>query len=454
MFFYSGGTVTGHWTPEGTGSGITHVVNGGEVQAGGTADLGPGVIVKISGWTIKAGGALTMTGTASAPPLLTSWCDTSADAGGDTQCGSGGNTAAHHGQLTIEGNATVTATDAAVRRIDVTGGTNAPNPDDAIAVEGSVASSEITDSSLTFLPASLTWTDNDFTRSPMRHTLGDELEFTGNNLFEESSLTTNSVDDVEFARNGLYGASSLSISTVEQPHLADNHALASPNPISVSQAEDLSGIEPNNDALGATEAERTILLADSKYKTGTSAVIPNASKAIYHLQRVDIHGQLTVQAGALIDISGELEIESGGSLLASGAAFRSYGAGSAEVIEGGGGSTMIISGGSIEGSVRGECEVPGIALMSVTGVAFSGTGRFERCNTQSPAGGAKASATGNSGVTYRSFHVNTCVGNPVPPPGVTPAPYPRKIWDVDFGMPDDPVCLPTHHEDINSLMGY
>ena len=83
----------------------------------------------------------------------------------------------------------------------------------------------------------------------------------------------------------------------------------------------------------------------------------------------------------------------------------------------------------------------------MTGSIFSGAAIFERCNTESPGGGAKAPGTGNSGVLYNSFHNNACVWRlPEPPPPGVPVVYNRKVWDVFHGLPDDPPCTPAYQE--------
>jgi hypothetical protein len=148
---------------------------------------------------------------------------------------------------------------------------------------------------------------------------------------------------------------------------------------------------------------------------------------------------MSAPSSSIVELASNLEIESGGTLSTDSAEFLTAGSGTLVSAEPNG--TVSMSGGLMQGGVRGECPVGqlGGATLTITGVAFAG-GRIDLCNIHMSKG-PRGSALGNSGVGYYANHEHTCVwtaGPPVP----TPSTYSRTVWDVFMGALDDPPCLP------------
>ena len=320
-FEYSGGQVAGHWTPEGAGSGVIHYLNSGSVVDGGHAEMGPGVIVKITGWTVESGGKLTMTGDEDDQPLITRACD--ADAGGDTGCPLASPDG--RGTLTIRGGSTVSLVKARWNTVDASLGTAAP---EEVATDGSVTDSTFTDVSVTAHPASLTWVRNDL----------DNTQWSARNG-----------DSVVLQENSLVNGSTVRIDGVGAPELDKNRATGIAHPVIVTDADDLSKVAPTNRATGTTDDMRRLRFDSSTVKAGTSMTVPAADMAIYGFQSLDVDGQLSVVPGAVVDISGDLDVERGGQLTATAAEFRSLEAAFAEMLEAEPGGSINITASRIEG---------------------------------------------------------------------------------------------------------
>ena len=388
------------------------------------------MIAKITAWRVGSGGQLSATGSIAGRPLITAACDTRPEAGGDTGCPFG-SPELQTANITVTGSAQIDLADAEVHRTVLL----LDGSDDETA-EGTVTRTTFTSSSIDAEPAALTWSGNTFDLTAMFARGGDSLEFVDNRITNASQVR---IDDVD------------------KPVLRGNRASNSVEAILVQHADDLSAVAPTNSATGSSEDMRRLRFDLSAVPSGKSMTVPAATVAIYGFASLDVQGALDVLPGAVIDVSGELDVEGGGgSLQASGATFRTLGDGDAAAIEAERGGSITITGSSIEGIVRGVCDPPGPGSVSVTGSTFSGAARFERCNTQSVGGGAKAVGTGNSGVLYTSHHFITCfyINPPPPPPAPVPPPYPRRVWDVATGMRDDPACIDGYREIVNTAPTY
>jgi len=415
VFAYNGAKVRGTWTPEAAGSGVQHRLDQVAVEDGGHAMLRAGLLAKNDVLIVRDGGKLSATGTAADPVVVTSRCDTTI--GGD-----GGCSGTTRGAMTWQSGAIIDLDDADIRQhtidIDRQGGTGAT---------GSVHDSAITDTTIIERPASIEWTLNTFTRTAHRAETGAKIVF-----------TDNTSDDSTFVLDG-----------VARPELDGNAWTGAANPLNVNDATDLSGVAATNEATGATEEQRRLRFARGAVPAGTSMSGVAGDKGIYVFDDVDVHGTYTSPSTAVVDLASDLEIKPGGALTATGSDFRSLGSADERALEAEPGSTLTVSGGSLEGKIVGSCDAPyaGGAIITITGVSFSGAAELRNCNTDAT-GGPKASALDNVGIAYRSSHENTCSWSlPEPPSG--PDEYTRRVWDVT-GVADDPPCQPGYVETVNT----
>src|SRR6478609_226120 len=165
IFRYSGTHVTGHWTPENTASGVVPYLEQVTVEATGHADL-VNVAAAVANLGVASEGALTLTG---ANALITRPCDT--DLIGEYPCNYS-SPETIDAVVNVRGHATLTITDHATLnrtqlRLGDTNGFDFFDP-----TLGTVSEATLTGSTITAYPASLTWTNNTFTRSTLVATQG------------------------------------------------------------------------------------------------------------------------------------------------------------------------------------------------------------------------------------------------------------------------------------------
>jgi hypothetical protein len=424
VFVYNGVEVRGTWTPESLASGVQHSINAMTVKAGGHALLRAGVLVKSDHLVVEAAGKLSTTGTADAPAVITTQCDSSV--GGETSTCDPAGDSRSIGEFGWLPEAVLDLAGADIRHQQVNAGGDAQG---VKGVNGSVHDSALTDTTIFERPANLTWKKNQFTRTTLRVDNG-----------EATVLEANRFAD----------ASTVELRGIRRPVLDKNIWTGVVSPLMLTGAADLSGVAPTNEATGDEDEQRRLSFSGSSLPGIKSMSGIEGSKAIYVFDGVEIHGDYTSPAGAIVDLASDLELEALGSLTATDTEFRSLEDEIDNAIEADAGTTLLITGGSIEGKVVGSCDEPylGGANIVVSDVQFSGAAQIRNCNTDAT-GGIPARAFGSTGVKRYSFHENTCVwalAEPVPPP---PS-YPRHVWDVAFGGTDGPACKDGYIEIVNS----
>lgn len=385
----------GTWTPETLGAnGIVQHWEDVDITGGSTVTLGADGVVKVTSISITGQSSFTATG----PGFVTSECDPN---GGvtvraDTDCSAVGRSSVgvhDHSALELT---KVTSVDT-----DWTVGTST-----ASVSESTLDRSrwEVKDSS------SFTFAKNTLTSAPLSVAGGTKAKIDSNSFTSESNVS-------------LVGQPA--------PSVTSNTWKGTDTPLGVLGTDDLSGITSSNSAEGST-LQRTFDITESSVAPGKSWTLAAVAKTVYRFEGVGIPVGATVTASdAEIHLVGDQFVL--GTLSVSGSKLIDNGVRAMT------GSTVTITGSQIGGSFTSDpgCAIP-FPTSTVTGNVFVSGGSITNCISDVP-GGQRVIGTGNTGVGSYSSHLHACVW-PVPENPVLHPPYPRRVWDVVWEMPDDPPC--------------
>ncbi len=421
-------TVASSWTVDPASRAI-YDLDTVTIDPGATMTISPEAAVKsgpTNGDSIRVEGTLRVSATEATRPILTSAVDDSV--GGSTDCNGGRSYEPTAGDFDIQvlPGGTLDLDQADLRFAGIT----TPSSEGTPTV--TVRNSALRDSYLQLSRGDVRFKSNSFVRTPLWL----------------QSLSAPVVQDNTFAD------SQLSDGSATQPLLVD-------------KVGDLAGIHSNTATGGAVQ--RTFYIMQST--VASSWTVDPANNGVYRLDGVTVAdgATMTVSSDAVLKNSGDasLTVSKGGTLKATDATFTSYGDDSVEGDSDGDdgpgtwsgidaelGSTVTISGSllknasiAIDANSGWETSTTPYADVTVTGSTFEGNGfDIENGYKDWPLIGKPVTVIGSAvNPALVSFHWHTCVPPPTDPPLPT---VEIKIWDVEWGVPDD-TCPPDYTERKN-----
>jgi hypothetical protein len=451
VFTVSSSTVASSWTVDPATSAV-YVLEAVTVASGAVMTVSPGAIVKfvVGPDEVDVQGSLQVSGSASAPVILTSWLDDTA--GGDSNNDGTRSVPTGSEYIWIVEPGAVVSVDHVDARYGDVGAGFASTPPDGRSLAVTVTNS--------------TWRDG---RIQVQNVGSGMFRLVSNTLTRSGATASGGQAIIQ--SNVLVG-SQVDVAGVAAPVVRSNRFVGTASPLNVIGVGDLAGVGANS--ASGSPIQRVFTVSSST--VASSWTVDPATSAIYQLQNLTIAdgGTLTASAGAIVkgaDTGLTIDVENGGVLNASNTTFTSAAddsaggdtnddgndsaPGSWSGIRAEFGSTITIDGGALTHALIGIDANPGqevdlltpFASVQATNMHFSANDFDIRNGYKDWEHVGKAvDATGSSvDPALVSSHEHLCIPTVETDP---PLPViPIKIWDVKFGLLSfgDEKCPPVDY---------